>query len=176
MARVAYVNEEAADDVVGAAFERMRAKRGAVTNIYRALAHKPAIIATIGPFVAAVQAPDEIDAALKERIILRVSALNRSGYCVHAHRQISAKMGFTPQEVDAALGDPSAAGVDDAGMAALRYAEEMTLRPGAVGDDTFAALREHFSDSQIVEITMLAALYNMVNRFNEALRLDQEAY
>ena len=175
MARVAYVDEDAADGLVSAAFERMRAKRGTVTNIYRSLAHKPVILDAIGPFVVAVQAPDEIDADLKERIILRVSMLNGSAYCVHAHRQISAKMGFTPEQVDA-LADPSTASLDEASVAALRCAEEMTLTPGAVSDDTFAEVKRHFSDSQIVEITILAALYNMVNRFNEALQLDREAY
>jgi len=175
MARVAYVSEDSTDPQVATAFERMRAKRGAVTNIYRALAHKPAIVAAIGPFVAAVQAPDEIDADLKERIILRVSMLNRSGYCEHAHRQISARMGFTPDDVDA-LGDLASAGLDDASVAALRYAEEMTLSPGSIADTTFEELRRHYSDSQIVEITILAALYSMINRFNEALKLDKEAY
>ncbi|MEZ4548858.1 MAG: hypothetical protein R3B51_14610 [Thermodesulfobacteriota bacterium] len=36
--------------------------------------------------------------------------------------------------------------------------------------------KKYFSESQIVEITMIAALYNMVNRFNEALKLDPEEY
>ena len=149
MARVTYIEEATTEDpAVRAAFERMVAKRGKVTNIYKALAHKPAILAVMGPFVAAVQQPDEIDAKLKERIILRVSMLNRSAYCTHAHEQISAKMGFTPAEI-AEMRDP---------------------------DDVYEELRRHFGESQIVEITMIAALYNMVNRFNEALKLDLEPY
>ena len=52
----------------------------------------------------------------------------------------------------------------------------MTLRPGDIADGTFRALGGHFSESQIVEITMVAALYNMINRFNEALKLDPEEY
>ncbi len=69
MARVRYIEEETSDNpVVKEAFERMRLKRGKVTNIYKALAHKPSILAAIGPFVAAVQAPDEVDAKLKEKI------------------------------------------------------------------------------------------------------------
>ncbi|MEM4409530.1 MAG: carboxymuconolactone decarboxylase family protein, partial [Candidatus Caldarchaeum sp.] len=101
MARVSYIEEsEATDPRIKEAYERMRQKRGKVTNIYKALAHKPSILSTIGPFVAAVQQPDEIDAKLKERIILRVSKLNRSAYCCHAHEQISAKMGFTREEIE----------------------------------------------------------------------------
>ena len=69
MARIAYVDEATTVEPVAIAFQRMREKRGKVTNIYRALAHKPTMLATIGPFVGAVQAPDEIDARMKERII-----------------------------------------------------------------------------------------------------------
>lgn len=175
MARVAYVDESTSGEVVQQAFERMRAKRGKVTNIYRALAHKPTMLATIGPFVAAVQAPDEIDAQMKERIILRVSMINDSAYCTHAHRQIMAKMDFTDDQIEE-MTDPDAADLDDATRTALAYAEELTRSPGSISPATFDALRAQFSESQIVEITMLAALYNMVNRFNAGLELDLEEY
>lgn len=175
MARVAYVDETASPESVRTAFERMRAKRGKVTNIYRALAHKPAMLESIGPFVAAVQAPDEIDARMKERIILRVSLVNHSAYCTHAHTQIMTKMGFTADEI-AEVSDPASADFDDATRVVLDFAQELTLHPGAVAESTFSALRTHFSESQIVEITMLAALYNMVNRFNAGLELDLEEY
>jgi len=172
MARVSYVDEETTHDpVILEAFERMRKKRGKVTNIYRAFAHKPAILSTMGPFVAAVQQPDEIDPKLKERIILRVSMLNRSAYCTHAHEQISAKMGFTPSEIA-----EMAARIGDAEKAALAYAEALTVCPGDIPDETYAELARHFTESQIVEITAIAALYNMINRFNEALKLDLEEY
>ena len=176
MARVRYIEEEAADNpIVKEAFERMREKRGKVTNIYKALAHKPNILKTIGPFVASVQQPDELDAKLKERIILRVSGINRSAYCSHAHRQISAKMGFTEDEIDE-MGNPATANIDQSEKAALRYAEAMTVNPGNIPEDVFDDLKKYYSDSQIVEITAIAALYNMINRFNEALKLDPEEY
>ena len=119
--------------------------------------------------------PTRLDAKLKERIILRVSILNRSAYCTHAHEQISAKMGFTPREI-AEMHDPDTADIRDDERAALAYAQELTLSPGDIAEGTFSALRGHFSESQIVEITMVAALYNMINRFNEALKLDPEEY
>lgn len=176
MARISFIDEQdAVDATVRDAFERMLAKRGRVTNIYRALAHRPSILATIGPFVAAVQQPNQLDGRLKERVILRVSILNHSAYCTHAHEQISAKMGFTDPEIRE-MRDPGAADLTDQERVALMYAEEVTLRPGAVSDAIFKELTAHFSEPQIVELTMLVALYNMVNRFNEALRLDPEEY
>lgn len=176
MARIKYIEEdEVKDPRVKEAYERMRRKRGKVTNIYKALAYKPSIVSTIGPFVAAVQEPDELDPKLKERVILRVSKINRSAYCYHAHRQISKKMGFTEDEI-LEVDDPESANISEADKVALRYAETMTLSPGNIPDSLFNELKGHFSDSQIVELTSLIALYNMINRFNEALKLDPEEY
>lgn len=177
MARINYISEDdnVSQDIIEA-FDRMKKKRGKVTNIYKALAHKPEILKTIGPFVSAVQKPDEIDQKLKERIILRVSKLNNSGYCCHAHEQISTNIGFTQEEIDEILSDPETADISERQKAALRYAEALTLSPGDIPDRIFKDLRKYFTESQIVEITALAALYNMINRFNEALKLDPEEY
>ncbi|MBI2487626.1 MAG: carboxymuconolactone decarboxylase family protein [Deltaproteobacteria bacterium] len=176
MARIKYIEEEEVKDPrVKEAYERMGKKRGKVTNIYKALAYKPSIISTIGPFVAAVQEPDELDPKLKERIILRVSKINRSAYCYHAHEQISKKMGFTENEI-LEVDNPDRANISEAEKVALKYAETMTVSPGNIPDSLFNDLKKYFSDSQIVELTSLIALYNMINRFNEALKLDPEEY
>ena len=176
MARVRYIEENTSDNpIIQEAYQRMIEKRGKVTNIYKALAHKPTILKTIGPFVASVQQPDELDPKLKERIILRVSGINCSAYCSHAHRQISAKMGFSAAEIDE-MENPAAANIDESEKAALKYAEALTVNPGNIPDEVFEDLKQYFSESQIVEITAIAALYNMINRFNEALKLDPEEY
>ena len=176
MARINYIDEsQTSNPEILEAFDRMIKKRGKLTNIYKALAHKPEILKTIGPFVAAVQKPDELDPKLKERIILRVSKINRSAYCCHAHEQISSKMGFSRDEIEE-MNDPVSANISDAEKAALIYAEALTVNPGSIPDSVYSNLEKYYSESQIVEITALAALYNMINRFNEALKLDPEEY
>ncbi len=71
---------------------------------------------------------------------------------------------------------PGSANIPEAEKVALKYAETMTISPGNIPDTLFDELKRHFSNSQIVELTMLVALYNMINRFNEALKLDPEEY
>jgi alkylhydroperoxidase family enzyme len=84
-------------------------------------------------------------------------------------------MGFTRSEI-AEMADPQTAGISDAEKAALKYSEALTVNPGSIPDETYAELARYYSESQIVEITAIAALYNMINRFNEALKLDPEEY
>ena len=50
----------------------------------------------------------------------------------------------------------------------------MTLNTARRDQEGFARLQEHFNDDEIVELTWVAALFNMINRINDALWLDIE--
>ncbi|MDQ0287301.1 putative peroxidase-related enzyme [Desulfofundulus luciae] len=176
MARLKYIEEEEAKDPrIKEAYQRMIAKRGKVTNIYKIMAYKPEILRTIGPFVAAVQAPDEVDARLKEKIILKASRVNGSVYCSHAHVQIMRKMEMTDEEI-AAVDHLDSPLLTEAEKVALEYTEKLSRDANGVSDELFARMQQFYSDSQIVEITCLICLYSMINRFNEAMKLDLEDY
>jgi alkylhydroperoxidase family enzyme len=49
-------------------------------------------------------------------------------------------------------------------------------REVVVPDDVFDALRPHFSERQIVELTVLTGIYNMHTRVLSALRIDPEPH
>ena len=70
---------------------------------------------------------------------------------------------------------------DDAEKAALRWAEVLTLEqyqgaPGQKpqGDDAMADLKQHYDQSQIVELTMVSGFFNFWNRFTDGLQIDIE--
>ncbi len=56
----------------------------------------------------------------------------------------------------------------------LAYAEAMTLQV-QVPQPLFDALRSHFGEREVVELTATVAAYNMVSRFLEALQIEPEA-
>ncbi len=56
----------------------------------------------------------------------------------------------------------------------LAYAEAMTLQV-QVPQPVFDAVRRHFDDRTLVELTATVASYNMVSRFLEALQIEIEA-
>ena len=43
-----------------------------------------------------------------------------------------------------------------------------------VPDNVFAAVRRHFDDREIVELTATVGAYNLVSRFLEALHIDHD--
>jgi len=56
--------------------------------------------------------------------------------------------------------------------AALRFAEEMSLRPREIPESVWDELRRHFDEGEVVEIAAVAALFNGFNRFNDALEVE----
>ncbi len=56
--------------------------------------------------------------------------------------------------------------------AALRLADKMTRDMNSVSDADFAALREHYSETDIIELASTIGMFNYFNRFTTALRID----
>ena len=56
--------------------------------------------------------------------------------------------------------------------AAIRYARELT--EAASAPTAGQGLFQHFNDEQIVEITLVVAMANFTNRFNNGLALEPE--
>ncbi|MDX1581833.1 MAG: carboxymuconolactone decarboxylase family protein, partial [Alphaproteobacteria bacterium] len=64
----------------------------------------------------------------------------------------------------------------EAEKAALTVAEGAAQVPNLVTDRDFEALKQHFSDEQIVEIVAVISLFGFFNRWNDtmATRLEDE--
>lgn len=54
-------------------------------------------------------------------------------------------------------------------LAALAFAEAMTLRSTEVPEAVHEELGRHWTPSEVVEIAAVAGLFNYFNRFNNAL-------
>ena len=102
----------------------------------------------------------------KELVYLTCSYTNQCAFCSTAHAASGKKAGITDQEMQS-LQAGQDAGFSEPEAAAIRYARELTRTANAAG--TRDALKRHFNDEQIVEITMVAALANWTNRINNGL-------
>lgn len=58
----------------------------------------------------------------------------------------------------------------------LRYAVAMTVTPVDVSDELFDALRRHFNERQLVELTSTIAWENYRARFNHAFGIESEGF
>ena len=79
-------------------------------------------------------------------------------------------------QIEAAQGSGymSSPDLDDRQKTAIRWAEAVTLMQARDDDEAFAAMRRHFSEKQIVELTVFCGMWNYSNRLCEALHIELE--
>jgi alkylhydroperoxidase family enzyme len=89
---------------------------------------------------------------------------------------VGGKVGLTPEQVAAALGESDAAALPERERLALDYADRVSATPVDVPDDVFARLREHFSEREIVELTAHIAHENYSAKSNRPLRVESNHF
>ena len=58
--------------------------------------------------------------------------------------------------------------------AAVLWAEHVTKNTARSRDDVFDEVRKHFSDAELVDLTLVTGLFNMFNRFMDSLHIPIE--
>lgn len=102
-----------------------------------------------------------------------VSGINGCGFCLDFGRMMVVRENMKMDKFNALPAYRTSLLFSDKERAALAYAEEIT-RNKKVSDGTFDELREHFSDQDIVEITLLTAIQNFENLVNIPLGIDSD--
>jgi len=149
----------------------LEAKGKRANHFFRIMANRPKVLEAFVPFYGAIMGPGAVDRRIKELIYLTCSYANRCAYCTAAHVAGGKKAGITDEEMQA-LQSEQDAGFSEPERAAIRYARELTRTADA--NTARDALLQHFNDEQVVEITLVAAMANFTNRFNNGLRLQPE--
>ncbi len=174
MPRISLVDENATPEIAALAGKIRGGRGGQLHVFYQALLHTPGLASAWFDFNNAVRFQTGMDDRTRELVIMRVAALTGCDYVWKVHEaQYAAPAGVTPREVEA-LRDWKKSGVFAARECALlAYVDAMT-RDVAVPDSVFAKLREHFSERETVDVTVLVAAYNMHTRVLKAIDIKFE--
>jgi len=85
-------------------------------------------------------------------------------------------LGLTDAEFDALQGDyRSSALFNEREKATLAWSEAMTLNTAKRDDAVWNEMRRLFNDTEIVEISLACAMFNMINRLNDSFRTELES-
>ena len=130
------------------------------------------MLKTFVPFYGAVVGPGTVERRIKELAYLTCSYANHCAYYTASHTASGKRAGITDEELKALQSERDDA-FSGAERAAIRYARELTRQADAPG--TREGLFAHFNSEQIVELTLVVAMANFTNRFNNGLMLQPEA-
>jgi alkylhydroperoxidase family enzyme len=63
----------------------------------------------------------------------------------------------------------------DKEKAVMAWSEAMTLNTAKHDDGVWNELRKHCNEAEIVEVSMMCGLFNMINRLNDSFRTELES-
>jgi AhpD family alkylhydroperoxidase len=150
----------------------LEAKAKQPNPFFRAMANRPEALKAFVPLYGAVAGPGSVERRIKVTAYLATSFANRCAFCIAANLPGGRKAGLTEEQIETLRqgGEEGFAGAD---LAVVRYARELTRTANAEAsrEELFA----DFTHEQIVELTLVIAMANFTNRFNNGLLIFPEA-
>jgi uncharacterized peroxidase-related enzyme len=149
----------------------LEARAKQANPFFRAMAHRPEVLKNFPPLYTAVVGPGSVPRRTKVLVYLACSYANSCPFCIASNLPGARKSGVTEEEIRAVEAAKDEV-FPPAEQAAIAYARELTKTAHA--DTTSEALRAHYTDEQIVEITLVIGISNLTNRFNNGLGILPE--
>jgi len=172
MSRISRLDRSEVTPEIATLYDKIFAVRGNVPNMFRVMAHRPEVFATMQAHFAAVLNTGTLSVRLKELIIVRTSQVNETPYCLASHTILARNLGWSDDQLSHLAEWALREDFTQAEKAALRLAETVTRNPHEVTDEQFVELRGFYSEGEIVELLCAIGLFNYFNRFNNALKME----
>ena len=175
MARVRSIPSAELPPDLAAIYEDFAGQYGPFRNQVAVIAHVPAALRHLLPLLMELRAAATLPKRYLEIAIVTVSRLNECHYCVAHHKPFLMVAGVSAEAVDAIMEKEPPPEFDAVDRLVITYARVAWETPNRITPRMHAALLKHFTEAQIVELTLRITLCGFFNRFNDALQIEEEA-
>ncbi len=173
MARVREISEDSLPEPLRELYRKFTREYGDFTNQVRVVAHSPDAFLHLYGLIDAWRRHGTLSRRLVEIAVVTASRVNDCSYCVGHHGAALIDLGIPVETVERIL-DPEPPGLDEKEILVRDYARLVAERAWGIRDNVFANLKRHFTDEQIVELTIRVGVCILFNKLNQALALDME--
>jgi AhpD family alkylhydroperoxidase len=119
----------------------------------------------------------DLEHSLLELVKVRASQINGCAYCVDMHTKDARALGETEQRLYALSVWRETPFYSERERAALTWTETLTrISENDVPDELYQAVREHFSEKELVDLTLAIILINGWNRIAVSFRAVPGTY
>jgi AhpD family alkylhydroperoxidase len=150
--RIALLERDAVAPETAALYDALLAQRGVVPNMFKVLAY------------------GALPGWYKELVAVRISILLESQYAITAHNASARKKGATADQI-AAVSDYERGPYSAKEKLGFRLADHLHRGPRDVDDAFYAELKAAFNDTELVELFLTAAAFEMFPRFIDGLHI-----
>jgi AhpD family alkylhydroperoxidase len=118
-----------------------------------------------------------IEHSLQHLVKLRASQINHCAFCIDMHTKDARAAGETEQRLHLVSAWREAPCYSERERAALEWTEALTmLTEGFVPDQVFDSVRQHFTEEELVNLSLVIVAVNGWNRLKVAFRGEVGSY
>jgi AhpD family alkylhydroperoxidase len=117
-----------------------------------------------------------LELSLVELVKMRASQINGCAYCLDMHSKDARAEGENEQRLYVLSAWREAPFYSARERAALAWTEAVTQISGGISDELFRSVREHFSEKELVDLTMAVVAINGWNRLAVGLGAKVGSY
>ncbi len=156
--------------------ERFDKQFGFIPNSLRTMARSPKLVKGFLGLQKSVMASEgsTISQELKHLVSHIASKASGCMYCQAHTSYVSGRVGIAQERVEKLWEYQTSDLFTEAERAALDFALAAASVPNAVTEEIFARLRDHWDETQIVEILGVVAFFGFLNRWNDAMATTLE--
>jgi AhpD family alkylhydroperoxidase len=169
--RIPLLERDQVSPEIANVYDALLKQRGVVPNMFKTLAHTPALALGIAGFLKSLLGDSALPGWYKELIATRMSVLHNSQYAISAHALSARQKGATEEQIAAVKGDFAQGPFTDAEKLGLVCADRLHRSGRELDDELFAKLKSYYTDAQIVELVATAAAFELFPRLVDGLRL-----
>ncbi len=174
MARVRSIPSAELPHDLADTYERFTGAYGPFANQVAVLAHVPAALRHLMPMLMELRQAATLPKRYLELAIVTVSKLNECDYCVAHHTPFLVPEGISAAGVARVLEYAEHPEFDAVDKLVVEYAIAAWTHPHRLREALFSRLRAHFTEAQVVELTLRITLCGFFNKFNDALGIEDE--
>jgi AhpD family alkylhydroperoxidase len=176
VAQLPYIEPEQADPVTKGVYDKAETRFQMVLNIFKITGNAPEVGSKMWEIFFEILQDGHVDWPTKELLILKATKMGGCVYCVTQHEVVSERLGISAEKQADIVGvlyrhSPH---FDERERAILDLCAHVVLDPEQIPPGTWAGVRTHFSDDQIVEILATIGAYIQVSKFGDAMGVELE--
>jgi uncharacterized peroxidase-related enzyme len=169
--RIPLLERDQVSPEIATIYDVLLKQRGVVPNMFKTLAHTPALVLGIAGFLKSLLSDSALPGWYKELVATRLSVLNSSDYAISGHALSAKQKGATDAQISAVRGDFETGPFTEKEKLGFRCAERLHRSAREVDNAFFAELKSVYSDAEIVELIATAAAFELFPRLVDGLRI-----
>ena len=174
MARIPYAEKGQEAQGATPVYQQMEQGMGLVPNVVKLVGHSGPVTQAMGTSLDVYFNQLSIDPKLRELAYLTVAKYNGCAYCQGHHVPAGKQAGLTDAQIEQLNESGFNSGdFSDAERAVIRFAYE-TTRDVKASDEAMDAVKAHYDNQQIAEITFVVACANFIQRVGKNLGVELE--